>query len=113
MMNPRRVLAAVKYKDWRIHIGVDGDRLYMQWKFQAQCSKTGEVCGQLSRKWYLSKHMTRSELVGTAFKAALTAEEHECREHFTYIGKRIFNPHIDVIELATICDQEDVRDLPA
>jgi hypothetical protein len=103
----------VKYKDWVLHLGRDSGedgRIYMQWQFKAACAKTGEVCDQSGRKWYLSPHMTVSELVTTAFKAALTAEEHECRENFTWNGKRIFNPHVDVAALWDVCDQEDVRD---
>lgn len=69
-----------------------------------------DVAEQSSRKWYLSRWMTESELVQTAFKAALTAEEHECRERFTYRGNRIFNPHISVRALMTVCADEDVRD---
>lgn len=107
------VLSRVKYKDWVLFIGWDGDRRYIQWHFKAKCCKTGEVGVQRGRKWHLSPHMTQSELVGTAFKAALTAEEHECRENFIWDGYRIFNPHIDIEALASVCDAEDVRDIPA
>lgn len=103
------ILDEVKYKDWELHIGVDNGRLYLQWRFKAACSKTGEACEQSGRKWQLSTWMTQSELVNTAFKAALTAEEHECREHFKWNGKRIFNPHISVEALAAVCDNEDGR----
>lgn len=104
-----RVLAGIEYKDWMLIVGRDGDRDYLQWRFIATCVKTGERCTQTSRKWPLSKWMTVSELVGTAFKAAITAEEHECRENFLWGGKRIFNPHVDVRALAEVCDREDVR----
>lgn len=107
------VLHDVSYKDWNLHLGEDGERVYLQWKFRAACAKSGEVCEQSGRKWHLSPHMTDSELVNTAFKAAMTAEEHECRENFRWRGKRIFNPHIDVTALWRVCDREDVRDIPA
>ncbi len=54
-------------------------------------------------------HMTESELVQTAFAAALAAEEHECREFFQYQGKRPFQPHVSIHALMAVCDQEDVR----
>jgi hypothetical protein len=54
------------------------------------------------RKWFLSNHMTRSEVVQTAFKAVLTAEEHEAREHFKYRGQSIFDPHYDVDKLVEL-----------
>jgi hypothetical protein len=52
------------------------------------------------RKWFLSQHMTRSEIVQTAFKAVITAMEHEVREGFTFRGEPIYGPHWDVELLA-------------
>jgi hypothetical protein len=50
---------------------------------------------QRGRKWMLSEHMTRNEIVQTCFLAVMTAVEHEVREHFKYRGRKIFNPHFD------------------
>ena len=108
-----QALAGVMYKDWKLVPGEGDGRPYFQWVFQGRCVKSGEICEQKSRKWYLSQHMTTSEVVNTAFKAALTAEEHECRENFMWHNKRVFNPHVDVCALYSVCEQEDVRDLPA
>lgn len=106
-------LQGVRYKDWRMRIDSEPDgRVFIQWLFVGRCVKSGELCEQRGRKWHLSEHMTVSEVVGTAFKAALTAEEHECRENFTWRGKRVFGPHIDVELLHQICHVEDVRDDP-
>lgn len=55
------------------------------------------------RKWLISRHSTKSEVVQTAFKAVMTFEEHEIRESFTYKGERIFGPHFDVDFLAEAC----------
>lgn len=107
------ILDDVKYKNWRLIFGLNDHanlRPYMQWEFDAPCAKTGATYKQKGRKWYLSQHMTESELVFTAFKAALTAEEHECREFFTYQRKRVMNPHISVQALLSVCNQEDVRE---
>jgi hypothetical protein len=109
----RESLAAVSYKPgWLLSVKIDrarGDSVYLQWSFDAPCAKTGDVLPQMGRKWYLSPHMTISELVGTAFKAAIAAEEHECRELFRWNGKRIFNPHISVYALALASEEEDAR----
>ncbi len=72
---------------------------------------TGLSGTQRSRKWRLSEHMTRSEVVQTALKAVLTAVEHEAREKFLYRGRAIFGPHFDVDELARLCDDgiPDIR----
>lgn len=108
----QRTLNDVTYKDWALSILQDPHRSsapYLQWHFRAACAKTGMVEKQGSRKWYLSPHMTESELVQTAFAAALQAEEHECREHFQYTGRRVFNPHIAIHALLSVCDVEDGR----
>ncbi len=54
------------------------------------------------RKWRLSEHMTASELVQTAFAAALHFEEHELREIFLYRGQSVFGPHFDVDDLVAL-----------
>jgi hypothetical protein len=58
--------------------------------------------------------MTKSEIVSTALKAVLTAEEHEAREQFQYKSKTIFGPHFDVDKLASLCESDsmDVRNNP-
>lgn len=104
-----QILGAIAYKNWRLNTGVDNGRTYMQWVFRGVCAKTGQLELQHCRKWYLSPHMTESELVQTAFAAALAAEEHECREFFQYKGFRPFNPHISVDAILGVCEQEDVR----
>lgn len=108
----RSILSEVRYKDWSLDLRLDPHRNhapYLQWRFVARCSKSGASVEQASRKWYLSPFMAESELVLTAFKAALTAGEHECREHFAYQGHRILNPHVSVQALISICADEDVR----
>lgn len=54
------------------------------------------------RWWRLSDHMTHGELVQTAFKAVMTALEHEAREQFTFLGQAIFDPHYDVYKLVDL-----------
>jgi uncharacterized membrane protein (UPF0182 family) len=65
---------------------------------------------QHTRKWMLSEHMTRSELVQTALKCVLTSAEHRVREQFTYKGKRIYGPHLDCEVLVKIAGATDVRE---
>ena len=66
-------------------------------------ARTNEPTQWSSRKWLLSYHMTRSEIVQTALKAVLTAVEHEARERFLYRGQPIFGPHYNVDRLVDIC----------
>lgn len=52
------------------------------------------------RKWRLSRHMCRSEIVATVFAAYQAWVEHEARESFTYREQAIYGPHFDVDMLA-------------
>ena len=99
----------IGYRDWKLHIGLMGEGRYLQWKWDDRCADTGEVCRQSGRKWYVSKHATKSEIVQTAFAAALACEEHECRERFTYNGVKVFHPHHDIDALAGVADEVEVR----
>lgn len=103
------MLTKVQFKDWIFKIGDDEGRMYLQVQFRAACSTTSEVMDWAGRKWFLSPYMTDSELIGTAFKAVMTAVEHEAREEFRYKGRAIFGPHIGVQALWEVANQLDVR----
>lgn len=95
---------SITYKDWIFGFGCDGpnDQWWLQVHFRAfdhaspETTETHDVSG---RKWRLSIHMTDSEIVQTALKAVMTAEEHETREQFLYNGQAIFGPHLDIEQL--------------
>ncbi len=93
------VISRIHYRGWFFKIGQDGDRAFLQIRVNGCCNVDGKPMDWSSRKWFLSPHMTPSEVVQTAFKAVLTAEEHEARERFLYLGRSIFDPHYDVDQL--------------
>lgn len=106
------VLRLCRFNDWQFVVGGEGNRLYLQVRCDGKCNVTGKDMPWSSRKWWLSAHMTKSEIVQTAFKAVLTAVEHEAREQFLYCGQSIFDPHYDVDllwELRTRPDALSVR----
>jgi len=112
----RAVLEDVAYHDgdaaWKFHVGEDWThgypaRPWLQVRFKAPCNVGGQPAAQHGRKWRLSPHMTRSEIVLTALKAVLTAVEHEARERFTYRGLPIFGPHVDVDALHTVVAEHE------
>ena len=93
----------------RILIRMDGTRPYLQIKCDnVRDAKTGENTSWTSRKWMLSYHMCRSEVVRTAYKAYITALLHEADEQFRYRKVAIYSPHFDVDKLADSF-QEDAR----
>jgi hypothetical protein len=98
----------VSYKTWQFFVASDGS--FLQVRFSA-----GFDGAQHGRKWRLSEHMTRSEIVQTALMAVLAAEEHEARERFRYRGQPIFGPHFDVEQLYALTNTPlhlDVRPTP-
>lgn len=105
----QKILDEVVFSDWTFHLGLDGDRPWLQVRFNSVDSVTGEPERQHGRKWMLSAFMTKSELVQTAFKAVITATEHEVRETFMYKGRRIFGPHFDVDALWEVSRRVDIR----
>lgn len=111
-------LKQVHYKGWSFLVREDGGthvmhppRYYLQIAFNAPNRDDGRNAAWTGRKWWLSRHMTQSEIVQTALMAVLAAEEHEARENFTYRGEPIFCPHYDVDELHRLfrSSKKDVR----
>lgn len=100
-----------EFDGWQFRVKLDGDRPYLQVADpDGTCNKTGESLPWTGRKWFLSPHATKSEVVQTALKAVLTAVEHEARERFRYLGRPIFGPHFNVDYLWRLCGQKDAED---
>ena len=97
--------------EFKVHFEGAPIPIYLQVSFKAVDVQTEEVRSWTGRKWQLSSHMTKSEIVQTAFKAALTVIEHELRASFTYKGRPILGPHFDVDKLWELSgpDALDVR----
>lgn len=93
------VLEHVAYKPgWKVkvHLGA-GCVMYMQVHYDGTGAYGPEPW--TGRKWQVSQWMTATELVHTAFKAVLAAEEHETREFFKYKGVEVCGPHWDVEDI--------------
>jgi hypothetical protein len=84
-------------------------RIYLQVKYGAPCTKTGETKDWGGRKWYLSQFMTDDEIVKTAFAAFKTVVEHEIMEGFKVDNIILFNPHIHFEELLKVSHKEITR----
>jgi hypothetical protein len=61
------------------------------------------------RKWHIPATATESDVVRTAFKAAVTWQEHEAREAFTYRGSSVFGAHCDVDDLVRMLQARSAR----
>jgi hypothetical protein len=108
------ILSQVQYQGWdfSVHEEQGSSEIYLQLHWMEFCADTGQPQPQSSRKWKLSPHMTKSEVVQTAFAAVLMAVEHEVRENFRFRDKAIFGPHFDVEELAAHMPRKDARKPP-
>lgn len=113
----QEIVGRCKFPNWQILVKRDGNRLYLQVSDPNGIDiATGGPMPWTGRKWMLSPHMVPNEIVTTAFKAVLTAMEHEVREMFTYRDQPIFNPHIDPDKMAefvanrsNLQEREDVQ----
>lgn len=105
----KELVANCAFEDWDINVRMDGDRPYLQIHVKnGKDAATGSVLEWTGRKWLLSYHMVPNEVVTTAFKAVMTAMEHEVRENFRFKGASIFNPHIDPEMMAEIVRKGDI-----
>lgn len=100
--NIRYILDEIKYKEWCFRVQDKGDGYLIQLSWIAEDAITGKLSTQKGRKWYISSHAIPQEVVRTAYKAVLAAEEHEVGENFKYKGSAIFNPHQDPEKLLFI-----------
>lgn len=106
------IVERLAYKaGWTIRLRRDEQRPYLQVDYDGTGAYGTEPW--TGRKWMLSYHMTTTEIVNTALKAVLAAEEHETRELLTYQGVAVFNPHQSVDQLVLLAKQgaleNDVR----
>lgn len=99
--NIKFIIARCSFNDWTFRVGLNKDNTpYLQVLFVDKDRITGDEEIQRCRKWQLSYHMVNSEIIRTAFKAVEAAMQHEVEEAFKYNGARIYNPHLDLEELA-------------
>lgn len=104
------ILRQLSYPNMSFGLIWRNDMPCLQLTCRGTCNVTGLSKTWKSRKWLLSYHMTKSELVQTALKAVLTAVEHEAREQFKYLGQAVFGPHFDVEIMAAVAANPKTRD---
>ena len=106
----KEIIDQITYKKgWEILLSSEGSgigRPVIQIVFDGEDEKTGIVEKQKCRKWFLSQHMTTTEIVYTVLKAIQAAEDHETREFFKYKNVRIANPHFSVDDIVEMVNQQ-------
>lgn len=102
----KRIIDNISYKNWRFNLEQRRDCFVLQIRFYAPDSQTAVNEWQHCRKWFVSSHACSAEIVRTAWKAVLAAEEHEAAETFKYKGVTIHSPHLDPDAMARIYQNE-------
>jgi len=100
----QEILAECGFQDYRFEVVEVNDCLFLRAVYYEADTVTGKRERQQTRHWVIETTMSRSELVATAFKCALTSMEHRTREWFRYRGKAIYMPHYDVDQLVALHD---------
>jgi hypothetical protein len=99
----KAIIALIDYEGYVFEVFEKNGVPYLQARYLEPDIVTKKLEWQHTRKWQLSEHMVKSEIVQTALKCALTSAEHRVREHFLYRGERVFGPHYDVDALFELC----------
>lgn len=98
------ILSDIKVLDRRLEVrtisGYDENGSFDAWLLQVAYEEpdvdTGAMTTQRSREWLIRPSMSESEVVRTAYAAVTRSYMHVVAENFTYKGKRVFGPHVDV-----------------
>lgn len=98
----RDILRDVKFKDFEFLVQTTDDGFHLQIRCEENDALTGEPVLQTGRKWFIEKSARPSEIVQTAFKAVVTWQEHEAREHFRYREAGVFSPHFNISSLVKL-----------
>lgn len=97
------ILNCIEYKPgWNLRLLDKGDGYLVQVTFLAKDIHTQEDEMQYCRKYYVSPHSCRSEIIRGVHQAIQQAELHEMNETFKYNGVAIFDPHTDLDLVASL-----------
>ncbi len=96
---------------WSLKLHLDDTRYYLQVHCSGiEGSDDPDDGPWTGRKWLLSPYMVRSEIVRTAYKAVMAAEEHEIQEKFRYRGVAVLGPHLHMDELVDLIQEKKLHD---
>ncbi len=100
------IVNKILFMDRSFRVEPMGEGCFLQVQYMEQDIETGKMELQLARKWYISFFSTETEIVETAFKACRVSMDHVLKEHFTYMGRRVYSPHFDIQARLDMCDHD-------
>lgn len=71
---------------------------------------TGVDEKQQGRSWVIEYDWNDVQIIQTCLKAVLTSLEHRAREHFTYDGHAILNPHYTLEQLVAFSEGQERKE---
>lgn len=99
------VNTALDFK-WQFEVSAVTDQpehgWFVQVAFQRPDTHTGQIGIGRGRKEYVAYGASESSIVKTCWLLVELVVRHELMEGFNWRGKRIFNPHNSIYELASI-----------
>jgi hypothetical protein len=99
----RKLIDQIKFLNYDFSVREEHGGVHLRGEYNEADVYDDKVVLQITRPWKITPAMTDSEIVQTIFKCCMTSMEHRTREHFTYMGARIFGPHFDVNDLVKLC----------
>lgn len=77
-------------------------------EYQEKDVMTGIPETQHGRRWIIEDDATDMAIIQTCFKALLTSLEHRAREHFTFEGRALLQPHYSLAAMLNIAPERRV-----
>lgn len=105
----RQTCARLSFPRLNFQVGTSSRKVWLRVHCpQGKCNVTGLPMSWSGRKWLLSPHMTETEIVMTAFKAVLTAYEHEAREKFLVDGYAVLDSHYSINDMVRFAQEANL-----
>lgn len=101
LLRLQQIMADVRFPGYTFETGQmagpgEGISLYLRVRYDEPDVMTGVKEEQVGRVWHVPVGQTVGQIVQTCLKAILTSLEHRAREHLTYKGKPVLQPHLDI-----------------
>jgi len=107
----KAIVANMSYLDWDLRIRMDDTRAYLQVFGHGPDPKQGMKDAKWSgRKFFITPHMCKNEIIRTGLLAIERAVAHEMYENILYKGHAIFTPHMDYEEIVDIMEDHNTID---
>ena len=102
------IVGHIEYKvDYEIVVTLEQQQVWIQPRFWRKDIVSHLYEWGYGGKAVVTESATTSQIVQMVFGLFKALEEHECREWFTYLGERVFGPHIDINALVEVANDTD------